>query len=145
MIIMSLMITVYSINKGKNNTVKAEYTNNTMVSYDNIYLSEGTVICVNSDLNKVTVIDCDGEAYQFYGSEDWLVNDKCILLMDDNGTEDIKDDIYIYSPLKYIFQAVKETYKAKNENINLENEESELSMRLKCMDSFLFTKKQLEE
>lgn len=100
MIIMSLMITVYSINKGKNNTVKAEHTNNTMVSYDNIYLSEGTVICVNSDLDKVTVIDCDGEVYQFYGSEDWLVNDKCILLMDNNGTEDIKDDIIIST--KYI-------------------------------------------
>lgn len=100
MIIMSLMITVYNINKGKKNTVKAEYTNNTMVSYDNIYLSEGTVICVNSDLDKVTVIDCDGEVYQFYGSEDWLVNDKCILLMDDNGTDDIKDDIIIST--KYI-------------------------------------------
>lgn len=100
MIIMSLMITVYSVNKGKNNTVKAEYTNNTMVSYDNLYLSEGTVICVNSDLNKVTLIDSDGEVYQFYGSEDWLVNDKCILLMDDNGTEDIKDDIIIST--KYI-------------------------------------------
>lgn len=100
MIIMSLMITVYSINKGKNNTVKAEYTNNTMVSYDNIYLSEGTVICVNSDLDKITVIDCDGEVYQFYGAEDWLVNDKCILLMDNNGTEDIKDDIIIST--KYI-------------------------------------------
>lgn len=100
MIIMSLMITVYSINKGKNNTVKANETSKTIVSYDNLYLSEGTVICVNSDLNKVTVIDCDGEVYQFYGSEDWLVNDKCILLMDDNGTDDIKDDIIIST--KYI-------------------------------------------
>ena len=33
--------------------------------------------------------------------------------------EDIKDDIYVYSPLKYIFQAVKETYKAKNEKIHV--------------------------
>lgn len=95
MIIMSLMITVYSINKGKNKTVKAEYTNKTMVSYDNLYLSEGTVICVNTDLDKVTVIDVDGEAYQFYGVEDWQVNDGCILLLDNNGTEDNKDDIII--------------------------------------------------
>ena len=37
--------------------------------------------------------------------------------------EDIKDDIYVYLPLKYIFQAVKETYKAKNEKIHVFEEE----------------------
>ena len=43
------------------------------------------------------------------------------------------------------FSEKEKTEEISNENINLENEESELSMRLKYMDSFLFTKKQLEE
>ena len=44
--------------------------------------------------------------------------------------EDIKDDIYVYSPLKYIFQAVKETYKAKNEKIHVFEEEPCLWKRI---------------
>ena len=37
--------------------------------------------------------------------------------------EDIKDNIYVYSPMKYIFQAIKETYKAKRERIHVFEEE----------------------
>lgn len=37
--------------------------------------------------------------------------------------EDIKDNIYIYSPVKYIFKAINETYKAKNEKIHVFEEE----------------------
>lgn len=44
--------------------------------------------------------------------------------------KDIKDDIYVYSPLKYIFQAVKETYKAKNEKIHVFEEEPCLWKRI---------------
>ncbi len=44
--------------------------------------------------------------------------------------EDIKDDIFVYSPLKYIFQAVKETYKAKNEKIHVFEEEPCLWKRI---------------
>lgn len=44
--------------------------------------------------------------------------------------EDIKDDIYVYSPLKYIFQAVRETYKAKNEKIHVFEEEPCLWKRI---------------
>lgn len=44
--------------------------------------------------------------------------------------EDIKDDIYVYLPLKYIIQAVKETYKAKNEKIHVFEEEPCLWKRI---------------
>lgn len=37
--------------------------------------------------------------------------------------EDIKDNIYVYSPINYIFQVIKETYKAKNEKIHVFEEE----------------------
>lgn len=37
--------------------------------------------------------------------------------------EDIKDNIYVYSPIKYFFQTIKETYKARNERIHVFEEE----------------------
>lgn len=37
--------------------------------------------------------------------------------------EDIKDNIYVYSPIKYFFQTIKETYKARNEMIHVFEEE----------------------
>lgn len=37
--------------------------------------------------------------------------------------EDIEDNIYVYSPMKYIFQAIKETYKAKGERVHVFEEE----------------------
>lgn len=38
-------------------------------------------------------------------------------------TEDIKDNIYVYSPMKYIFQAIKETNKSKREIVHIFEEE----------------------
>ena len=48
--------------------------------------------------------------------------------------EDIKDNIYVYSPVKYVFQAIKETYKAKRERVHVFEEEPCLWKR------FLFNK-----
>lgn len=76
------------------NTVKANDTNKT-VSYDNIYVSKGTVINTNEDLDIVSVVDCDGEVFEFYGVEDWFVDDNCLLVMNNNNTKDITDDIII--------------------------------------------------
>lgn len=44
--------------------------------------------------------------------------------------EDIKDNIYVYSPIKYIFQAIKETYKAKRERVHVFEEEPCLWKRI---------------
>ena len=44
--------------------------------------------------------------------------------------EDIKDNIYVYSPIKYIFQVIKETYKEKNEKIHIFEEETCLWKRI---------------
>ena len=44
--------------------------------------------------------------------------------------EDIKDNIYVYSPIKYIFQAIRETYKAKNEKVYVFEEEPCLWKRI---------------
>lgn len=37
--------------------------------------------------------------------------------------EELKDNIYVYSPIEYIFQAIKETIKSKNEEIHVFEEE----------------------
>lgn len=44
--------------------------------------------------------------------------------------EELKDNIYVYSPIKYIFQAIKETIKSKNEEIHVFEEEPCLWKRL---------------
>lgn len=44
--------------------------------------------------------------------------------------EDIEDNIYVYSPIKYIFQSIRETYKSKNEKIHIFEEEPCLWKRI---------------
>lgn len=57
-----------------------------------IYPLAGIVTEVNYAEDVVTVQDGAGNLWQFLDAEDWGVGDLCALLMDDNGTEDIRDD-----------------------------------------------------
>lgn len=57
----------------------------------NLYMVESTVTDVAKN-NIVTVTTVDGDLFSFKGNGSWLVNDGVILLLDDQGTEDIKDD-----------------------------------------------------
>ena len=43
----------------------------------------------------VTVENNDGELFQFIGIEDWQINDVCSLMLNNNCTENIYDDIII--------------------------------------------------
>ena len=43
----------------------------------------------------MTVEDTTGNLWSFNGAEDWEINDTCALIMDDNSTKDIRDDIII--------------------------------------------------
>lgn len=63
-------------------------------SYDNLYMSESTVIDVSSD-NIVTVETVDNEIFSFKGNGTWLVNDGVMLLLDNQGTKDVTDDVII--------------------------------------------------
>lgn len=49
-----------------------------------------TEVDIEADL--VTLEDNVGFEWQFYGVEDWEVNDICSCIMSDNGTEIITDD-----------------------------------------------------
>lgn len=58
-----------------------------------LYPLTTTVTQINND--TVTVEDSNGNLWSFNGAEDWEINDSCALIMDDNNTKDIRDDVII--------------------------------------------------
>lgn len=58
-----------------------------------LYPLSTTVTEINN--NTVTVEDSNGNLWSFNGAEDWQINDSCALIMDDNSTKDIRDDVII--------------------------------------------------
>ena len=102
----SICITTYiniRRNTLANNTIKTmsdtiitmENNVSNMIEPNNITLSKGTVMGIDTFEDTVTVIDTDGHAYAFYGVEDWMVKDGCIMLINDNGTDDRQDDVIL--------------------------------------------------
>ena len=73
--------------------------NNTKVKQKkqiNYYYPMTTIVREIDNKNDiVTVENNDGELFQFIGIEDWQINDICSLMLDNNGTENIYDDIII--------------------------------------------------
>ena len=61
----------------------------------NAYALTAKVVEVDRDADLVTVVDGAGNAWQFEGVEDWEEDDFVSLLMDDNGTEFIYDDVIL--------------------------------------------------
>ena len=59
----------------------------------NYYIQETTVVEI--DGNKVIFETENGNLFSIYGVEDWQVGDTAILLFDNNGTHEIKDDIIL--------------------------------------------------
>lgn len=49
----------------------------------------------NPEIDVVTITNNSGFVWQFYGVEDWEEGDICSVIMNDNGTETILDDIII--------------------------------------------------
>ena len=58
-----------------------------------LYPLSTTVMEINND--TVTVEDSNGNLWSFDGTEDWQINDSCALIMDDNSTKNIRDDVII--------------------------------------------------
>lgn len=67
---------------------------------ENLYPLTTVVVDVSEATDTVTVKDYNGNLWQFKGTEDWEVDDIATLLMDSNGTEEIKDD-FISAPPRY--------------------------------------------
>lgn len=58
-----------------------------------LYPLTTTVTEIKND--TVTVEDSNGNLWSFNGAEDWEVGDGCALIMDDNSTSEIVDDVII--------------------------------------------------
>lgn len=56
------------------------------------YALTAIVIDVDRNADTVTVEDFNGNAWTFYGAEDWMAGDCASLVMNDNSTEKIMDD-----------------------------------------------------
>lgn len=54
-----------------------------------------TTTVTETDNDTVTVEDSNGNIWSFDGAEDWEVGDGCALIMDDNSTSEIVDDVII--------------------------------------------------
>ena len=62
-------------------------------SAEGMYPMTAKVISVDYITDIVTVENFTGFTFSFFGCEDWQVDDCCSLIMRDNDTESIYDDI----------------------------------------------------
>ena len=74
---------VNEIRKSSKNNIDSYYPMNTVVRE------------IDYDNNIVIVENNNGELFSFFGTDSFKVNDSCALLMYDNNTSDITDDVII--------------------------------------------------
>ena len=59
------------------------------------YALTGVVVELTAKSNEVVVEDYNGNLWAFCGIEDWQVGDCASLLMDDQGTDSVLDDVVL--------------------------------------------------
>ena len=59
---------------------------------NNLYPATMSVVQLNTEEDLVTIQTATGLTYQFYGIEDYNLNDAVSLIMDSKGTESVLDD-----------------------------------------------------
>lgn len=59
------------------------------------YALTTVVVSVDYTTNIVKTMDATGNIWEFAGVEDWTPDDVCSMVMYDNGTADIHDDVII--------------------------------------------------
>lgn len=60
-----------------------------------LYPTAGVITEVNREADTVTFTDANGNAWSFYGAEDWMEGDTCAAIMDRRGTDTIYDDAIV--------------------------------------------------
>ena len=60
-----------------------------------VYPLKTTIVSLDYTSDIVTTEDANGNLWQFYGCEDWVINDTCLMLMDTMQTENIYDDVIV--------------------------------------------------
>lgn len=66
-----------------------------LTAFADVYPMTAKVVEVNYDEDTVTVETFTGFLFSFEGCEDWAEGDCVSLIMDDNGTEKIFDDMIV--------------------------------------------------
>lgn len=66
-----------------------------LTAFADVYPMIAKVVEVNYDEDVVTVETFTGFLFSFEGCEDWAEGDCASLIMDDNGTEKILDDMIV--------------------------------------------------
>ena len=61
----------------------------------NMYANLTTVVELDRDADVVTCEDYNGHLWEFYGCEDWCEGDLCNLVMFDNFTAEVTDDVIV--------------------------------------------------
>ena len=75
------------------------------------YTRMAQVVEIDTINDTVVCADSTGEAWEFYGVEDWQEGDFIVLTMDNNGTKNIYDD-----------EIIKTIYKSDEKKINFFSE-----------------------
>ena len=63
-----------------------------LLATSHLYPMSGIVTEVNREADTVAITTNDGNIWEFYGAEDWMIGDLCAMLMNDMGTAEITDD-----------------------------------------------------
>lgn len=74
---------------------KMPKANDTEVRESSVYPKSMIIVAVDRETDLVTLSTCSGLLYEFYGVLDYEEGDIVALIMDDNGTEDVRDDIIL--------------------------------------------------
>ena len=88
-IVILLSVSICATALAKDSETVTTQKSNTEGKY---YALTTLVVEIDRESDTVTCIDSTGNAWQFYGAEDWQEGDCASLLMWDNGTSNITDD-----------------------------------------------------
>lgn len=88
--------TIVSDNTDTNvSNIQDDANNADMYNIDNLYALYTVVSDINYNDDIVYCTDFNNNIWSFYGVEDWYINDICDMIMYDNNTSVIYDDIII--------------------------------------------------
>ena len=75
--------------------------------HESLYARQAVVTTINTGKDFVGFTDQKGNEWYLYGVEDWSLGDEALIVMDDNNTDYIFDDVMV-SATYYISQPEEE-------------------------------------
>ena len=60
-----------------------------------LYAKNAVVVELNRNSDLVKIQDSQGFVWEFFGCEDWEINDNCACIMNTQGTSEIFDDVIL--------------------------------------------------